>query len=164
MPIALPETVMLFAVCRRYIADNFEAEDLMMTAFMKIFSSLGSYSGQGSFEGWMRRITVNEALMHLRRSKTIWVQLEPEQGYLEPDYVLLENTLEEEDLLKMVQSLPDGYRAVFNLYAIEGYNHKEIGELLRISENTSKSQLSRARKQLQLMLLKAEEEIKNIPA
>ncbi len=130
-----------------------KAEDILVTAFMKVFDKIGQFKQEGSFEGWIRRIVVNEALTHLRRNRTMYLETELEAADREPDYDKLSDHLEAEDLLNMIQEMPAGYRIVFNMYAIDGYSHKEIAEHLGISENTSKSQLSRARVYLQKMLV-----------
>ncbi len=130
-----------------------EAEDILVTAFTKIFERIGQFKGEGSFEGWIKRIMVNESLTFIRRNRSMYVETELEQADREPDYNKLSDHLEAEDLMNMIQQLPAGYRVVFNMYAIDGYSHKEIAEQLGISENTSKSQLSRARVYLQKMLL-----------
>ncbi len=111
---------------------------------------------EGSFEGWIRRIMVNESLTYLRKNKNMQLSVDIEMANREPDYANIDEHLETEDLMNLVQSLPDGYRTVLNLYAIEGFNHKEIAEKLEISENTSKSQLSRARALLKSRLIEAE--------
>lgn len=146
----------MYALCCRYIPDRMQAEDILVTAFTKIFNRIDQYKGEGSFEGWMRRIVVNEALTYLRRNKNMYLETDMEAAERQPDLARLENDLEAEDLLRLIAQLPSGYRMVFNLYAIDGYSHKEIAEQLGISENTSKSQLSRARVHLQNNLLKLE--------
>jgi RNA polymerase sigma factor (sigma-70 family) len=146
----------MLGLCCRYIADVMQAEDVMITGFVKVFEKVESFKNEGSFEGWIRKIMVNEALGYLRKHKNIYLTVGIDDLYQEPTYVPESTTLETEDLLKLVQRLPEGYRTVFNLYAIEGYNHKEIGEMLGISENTSKSQLSRARNLLKRYLLETE--------
>lgn len=143
----------MYGLCYRYVKDSMEAEDVLVTAFMKVFDKIQQFKGDGSFEGWIRRIVVNEALTYLRRNRSMYLETELEQADREPDYNALSDHLEAEDLLKMIQELPSGYRIVFNLYAIDGYSHKEIAEQLGISENTSKSQLSRARTYLQKVLV-----------
>lgn len=143
----------MYSICYRYVKDSMEAEDILVTAFMKIFDKIGQFKSEGSFEGWIRRIVVNEALTYLRRNRSMYLETELEQADREPDYSKLSDHLEEEDLLNMIKELPTGYRIVFNLYAIDGYSHKEIADQLNISENTSKSQLSRARVYLQKMLV-----------
>lgn len=142
----------MYALCCRYVKNAMEAEDVLVTAFTKVLDKIGQYKNEGSFEGWIRKIVVNEALTYLRRNRNMYLELELEAAHYEPDYQTLSNHLETEDLLKMIGELPSGYRMVFNLYAIDGYSHKEIAEQLGISENTSKSQLSRARAYLQKLL------------
>lgn len=149
----------MYAICFRYVRHAMEAEDILVTAFTKIFERLHQFKGEGSLEGWIRRIVVNEALTYLRRSRSMYLETELEQADREPDYSQLSDHLEEEDLIRMIQALPAGYRIVFNLYAIDGYSHKEIAEQLGITESTSKSQLSRARVYLQKMLAQTEKEI-----
>lgn len=146
----------MYAICYRYVKNPMEAEDILVTAFTKIFERINQYKGDGSFEGWVRRIMVNEALTFLRKSRNMYLETDLEQADLEPNYNQLGDHLEAEDLLKIIQELPAGYRVVFNMYAIDGYSHKEIADHLGISENTSKSQLSRARVYLQKMLLEYE--------
>jgi RNA polymerase sigma factor (sigma-70 family) len=146
----------MYGICLRYVRADIEAEDVLMKGFMKVFANIDRYAGTGSLEGWIKKIIVNEALEYLRRNKKLFLHTEIEAADFEPDFNLLDNKLETEELMKMIQQLPPGYQAVFNLYAIEGYAHKEIAEMLGISENTSKSQLSRARQQLQQYLYKSE--------
>jgi RNA polymerase sigma factor (sigma-70 family) len=145
----------MYGLCYRYVKDSMEAEDILVTAFMKVFDKIEQFKSEGSFEGWIRRIVVNEALTHLRRNRSMYLETELEQADREPDYNLSDH-LEAEDLLNMIQELPAGYRIVFNMYAIDGYSHKEIADHLGINENTSKSQLSRARVYLQKLLLERE--------
>ncbi len=146
----------MLTVCRRYITDNDQAEDVMLVAWVKVFERIGQFRGQGSFEGWLRRVMVNESLTWLRQNKQMYLHTDLDEADRSPDLGVLENHLEAEDIMKMVQQLPAGYRTVFNLYAIEGYSHKEIAKTLDITENTSKSQLSRARLHLQKLLLASE--------
>jgi RNA polymerase sigma-70 factor (ECF subfamily) len=150
----------MLGVCLRYIKDRGEAEGVMVGGFMKVFEKISQYERKGSFEGWIRRIMVNEALTYIRKHKSMSVEVEIEKADREPDFSYLSDSLEEMDLLRMIQDLPIGYRTVFNMYAIEGYSHKEIGEMLGISANTSKSQLSRARNWLQEKLKSHEKELK----
>jgi RNA polymerase sigma-70 factor (ECF subfamily) len=143
----------MYALCCRYVKDKMEAEDVLVVAFTKIFERIHQYKGDGSFEGWIRRVMVNESLGFLRKNKNMYVETDIEAAEREPNYEQLDSALEAEDLMKLIEGLPTGYRVVFNLYAIDGYSHQEIGEQLGISENTSKSQLSRARVLLQKRLL-----------
>jgi RNA polymerase sigma factor (sigma-70 family) len=139
----------LFGVSLRYSRDATEAEDTLHEAFINIFSKIGQYSGKGSFEGWMRRIVVNIALEKYRNRYRI--QTVEDVGIYDSRTINddVYDSLNVEQLMKLVQELPPRYKMVFNLYAIEGYTHKEIGEIMGIDEGTSKSNLSRARKILQ---------------
>jgi len=149
----------LYALCCRYIKEKMEAEDVLIIAFTKILDRMDQYKGEGSFEGWMKRVVVNESLTYLRKNKNMYLEMDIEAADREPDLEKLESHLQAEDLMKMIEGLPSGYRIVFNLYAIDGYSHKEIAEQLGISENTSKSQLSRARVALQKSLLESEKKL-----
>ena len=137
----------LYAVCLQYSGNDEEARDILQEGFIKIFENLGNYKHEGSFEGWMRRIVVNTALEKFRNRHSLFrvddidTIAEPEADPDNEDY----SGLEAMELLFIVRELPPKYRMVFNLYAIEGYSHREIGEMLGISEGTSKSNLSRAR-------------------
>lgn len=146
----------MHGISLRYVKDPMQAEDIVVMAFTKVFDRISQFKGEGSFEGWIRRITVNEALTWLRKSRAMMVETDLEQADREPDYDRISDHLEAEDLLKMIGKLPPGYRLVFNMYAIDGYSHSEIAEQLGISENTSKSQLSRARTYLQKLLAEIE--------
>lgn len=146
----------MYAVCYRYVKNPMEAEDIMVTAFMKVFEHINQFKSEGSFEGWIRRIMVNEALSHLRKNRNIYLETDIEFADRQPHYEEHGNHLEADDLINMIQELPAGYRAVFNMYAIDGYAHKEIAEKLGITESTSKSQLNRARAYLKKMLLDLE--------
>ncbi|MCB0489230.1 MAG: sigma-70 family RNA polymerase sigma factor [Cyclobacteriaceae bacterium] len=149
----------MYALCCRYIPSKMEAEDVLVTAFTKLFERIDQYKGEGSFEGWIRRIVVNESLTYLRRNKNMYLETEIEVVDRTPDYAQLDTHLEAADLMRLVGDLPTGYRMVFNLYAIDGYSHKEIADQLGISENTSKSQLSRARALLQKKLIEMEKDV-----
>jgi RNA polymerase sigma factor (sigma-70 family) len=142
----------MYALCYRYVKDSMQAQDILVTAFMKVFDKISQFKNEGSFEGWIRKIMVNEALSCLRKQRTMYIETELEFADREVDYDQISDHLEAEDLLKMIAELPAGYRIVFNMYAIDGYSHKEIADHLGISENTSKSQLSRARTYLQRIL------------
>ena len=143
----------MLAVCKRYVGDRETAKDVMHDAFIKLFEKLGSYSGIGSFEGWARRIFVNMALTHLRKSNVLRFS-EPIDGVASVFSLSGSecDTFSAEELLASISSMPPGFRTVFNLFAIEGYSHDEIAQLLHISENTSRSQYVRARKWLQKRL------------
>lgn len=148
----------MLAVCMRYCANRDDAEEVMIDGFMRVFEKISQFREDGSFEGWIRRVMVTESLMFLRKNKQWRQEIPIDDVTAEPDYAWADTAIHENDLLRMVNQLPDGYRTVFNLYAIEGYNHAEIAELLGISEGTSKSQLSRARAILQATIAKAEQE------
>ena len=146
----------MLSVCRYYIKDLQQAEEAMLNGFFKVFTQLKTFRNEGSFEGWIRRIMVRESLSYLR-SKRSFEQLEDHVSEL-ADVEYLETSLVESqwnasDIQQLIDSLPDGYRAVFVMYAIEGYKHHEIAELLNISEGTSKSQLFKARKLLQQQIV-----------
>lgn len=139
----------MLSVCRQYLKNNELAEEAMLNGFFKVFKNLSSYSFQGSFEGWIRRIMVNESISELRRKKQLYFEDEQvlEQSTAHANY--LETEMHAEEIQKVIDTLPDGYKTVFVLYAVEGYKHSEIAELLKISESTSKTQLFKARKMLQ---------------
>lgn len=143
----------MMGVCLRYTNSEDEAQDVVQNGFIKVFEMIHTFKGSGSLEGWIRKIMVNSALDNYRKTKALKQNIEIENV----DYMLQSNihateSLETKDLLRIIQSLPSGFRTVFNLYAIEGYTHKEIAVQLNISENTSKSQYSRARVYLQKIL------------
>ena len=137
----------MLGVCRQYIKDLHLAEDVMITAFMKVFTSLKNFKHEGSFEGWIRRIMVNECISFLRVQKK--VKFLEDENFQEESSNNIESQFSVEEIQFLIDNLPDGYKMVFNLYAIEGYKHHEIAEILQIKEGTSKSQLSHARKILQ---------------
>lgn len=147
----------MMTVCTRYCANRADAEEVMLDGFMRVFEKIDQFREDGSFEGWIRRIMVTESLMFLRKSKQWRHELPLEDVTEEPNYDWADASLNADELLRMVGQLSEGYRTVFNLYAIEGYSHAEIADTLGISEGTSKSQLSRARALLQTQLKKAEQ-------
>ena len=142
----------MYAVCLRYANSSEEAEDILQEGFIKIFKKLDSYRGDGSFEGWIRRIFVNTAIEHFRRRRYLQPVTEKEENTIEGKYLSVLDNLAEKDILELIKQLSPGYRTVFNMYVVEGYTHKEIGDMLGISEGTSKSQLSRAKVILQDMV------------
>jgi len=145
---------LMHSVCLRYVKDTAEAEDVLLKGFMKVFQNIKKFRQEGSFEGWVRRIIVNEALMYIRRNKTMYLEVDIDEAQ-EAKSINVDH-LQEQDLMRLVQSLPLGYSTVFNLYVIEGYAHQEIAEMLNISEGTSKSQLSRAKHLLRQQILEQE--------
>ncbi len=142
----------MYAVCLRYAGNAAEAEDILQEGFIKVFKKLDSFRGEGSFEGWVRRIFVNTAIEHFRRKRYLMPVTEKEENTIEGKYTSVLDSLGVKDIMALVQELSPGYRTVFNLYVVEGYTHKEIADMLGISEGTSKSQLSRAKVILQDMV------------
>lgn len=140
----------MFPLCIRYVGDRALAEDVLQDGFITLFTRLDSYKGEGSFEGWARRIFVTTALMSLRKKDALKMSddLEAAKG-LKTETASQVQNIGYKELMKLIMTLPPGFRTVFNMYAIEGYSHKEIGEMLGISETTSRTQLSRARIWLQ---------------
>ncbi|CAK7072248.1 RNA polymerase sigma factor [Parabacteroides sp. APC149_11_2_Y6] len=140
----------MMGVCLRYVNDRETARDLLQDGFVKVFTSMDSYTGLGSFEGWLRKIFVNCALEYLRKSDVLReaADLDNSAELVNPDSSVI-SEMSAAELMKLVQQLPAGFRAVFNLFAIEGYSHKEIGEMLDITESTSRSQFTRAKQLLQ---------------
>ena len=140
----------MFPICIRYVGDRMQAEDVLQDGFITLFSKLSDYKGEGSFEGWARRIFVTTALMSLRKKDALKMseELDLARG-MKAETVTQTQNLGYKELMELVMSLPPGFRTVFNMYSIEGYSHKEIGEMLGISETTSRTQLSRARIWLQ---------------
>ena len=143
---------LMLGVCLRYLRRREDAEEAMLGGFAKVFRALDQYRHEGSFEGWIRRIMVNEALGQLRRKEPLHLAIDDLTYDVPATAATAESQLNADDMLALLSELPAGYRTVFNLYALEGYTHPEIGELLGISEGTSKSQLSKARGMLQRRL------------
>lgn len=145
-------------VCLRYASDQMEAEDLLMESFIKIYRYLYQYKFEGSFEGWMRRIVVNNALKKMQRKKIHFEEVLPDK-ITETVHASAYTHLNEKEILELVRQLPDGYRIVFNLFVIEGYSHEEIAEMLNIQPGTSRSQLVKARKLLQQQIFKQQKTV-----
>jgi RNA polymerase sigma factor (sigma-70 family) len=135
----------MYNVCLTYTKDEDEACDVLQDGFIKVFASLGSYTFNGSFEGWIRKIMVNTALSHYQKKKKETENLSLYKTYIEPSVNTILDIVNAEEIISLVNNLPEKAGLVLKLYAIEGYDHKEIAELMNISEGTSKSQLSRAR-------------------
>jgi len=149
----------MMGVCLRYMMNVEEAQDVLQDGFIKIFEKLGAYSGTGSFEGWVRRIFVNTALDAIRKNKNLKHQTQIDDvAYALKSNDFIFETLVAEDLMKVLQQLPLGYKTVFNLYAIEGYSHKEVAEKMNITVSTSKSQFSRAKAMLRELIIELENE------
>ena len=145
---------LMLTVCRRYLKRREDAEEALLMGFAKMFKALPNYRFEGSFEGWVRRIVVNESLMLLRQRESMLVSME---DFAQPENLATtaataDTQLQAEDLMALLAELPTGYRTVFNLYALEGFGHQEIAGMLGITEGTSKSQLSKARAMLQRKL------------
>mgnify|MGYP003324580207 CR=1 FL=1 len=145
----------MFSICMRYMGNRGDAEDVLQDGFLALFSKLDSYSGDGSFEGWARKVFVNTALMTLRKNDVLKQSEEIDNvaGITAGNTSAIQN-MSYKELLKIISELPSGYRTVFNMYAIEGFSHKEISEALGISEATSRSQYLRARAILQSKIKK----------
>lgn len=140
----------MYAVCLRYANNTNDAQDLLQEGFIKVYKNLHRFRAEGSFEGWVRRVFVNTSIEHFRKkSAQLSTVSEREENTIEDADITALDSLAEKDIINIVQELSPGYRTVFNLYVVEGYSHKEIGELLGISEGTSKSQLARAKSILQ---------------
>jgi RNA polymerase sigma-70 factor (ECF subfamily) len=144
----------MYAVCFRYASNTDDAQDILQDGFIKVFKKLDSFRGEGSFEGWVRRVFVNTAIEHFRRKKYLQPVTEKEENTIEGKYVSALDDLAEQDILELITQLSPGYRTVFNMYVVEGFSHKEIAEMLGISEGASKSQLSRAKVVLQRLVKK----------
>jgi RNA polymerase sigma factor (sigma-70 family) len=143
----------LMTVCRRYTEDQSEAEDILQEAFIRIYDNLDQFRFECPLEGWMRRICVNTAIRHCSKKKGHFREVDDritESVDAEPG---IYSHLGEEAILKLVQQLPDGYRMVFNLYVIDGYSHDEIARMMGVHEGTSRSQLAKARRMLQKMII-----------
>jgi RNA polymerase sigma factor (sigma-70 family) len=144
----------MYGVCMRFAKNQMEADDILQEGFIKVFTNLNTFRNEGSLEGWVRRTIVNTAInlykRHIKYLKDIGIEQAEVVQNTEPNSL---DKMSLEELLNLVRELPTGYRVVFNLNVIEGYSHKEISQLLEISENTSKSQLSRARQALQKKLI-----------
>ena len=149
----------MFAVCLRYAGNADDAQDILQDGFVKIFKNLSRFRSEGSFEGWIRRIFVNTAIEHLRRRKFLKPIDEKEENTIPYKEVTVLDSLGEKDIMNLISQLSPGYRTVFNMYVVEGYTHKEVGDILGISEGTSKSQLARARMILQEKVVKFLDEI-----
>ncbi len=149
----------MLIVCLRYSADKMEAEDILQDAFIKIYRNISQFKFEGSFEGWIRRIVVNTALKHCQKKRIKFDEIKSDAsnaGSLEPSAY---THLNEAELLRLINNLPDGYKIVFNLHVIEGYSHDDIAKMLNIQESTSRSQLVKARRFLQNEILKLHKSI-----
>ena len=145
----------MLSVCVRYVCDRDVAEDMLQEGFIKIFNKIDSFRGEGIFGGWVRRVFVTTCLEYIRRNDPLKYNADIEDyGYLEDKgYESIISKLNSDDLMNCIAKLPSGYRTVFNLYVIEGYSHHEIAKMMNIKENSSQSQLVRARRLLQKEIL-----------
>lgn len=143
----------MMAVCLRYARNHQEAEDMLQDGFIKVFTNMHNFEHAGSFEGWIRRIVVNTAIKYTQKKSFTHEDnsLDYVEDHIDPEALSM---LTEAELIKLISELPEGYKVVFNLYAIEGYSHREISELLNIDESTSRSQLLKARRLLQTKVQK----------
>jgi len=144
----------MYYVCLRYVKNIPDAEDILQEGFIKVFKNLASYKNEGSFEGWVRKIMIRTALSHLRDNKKHTHRLDLEESIQEKENNII-NILSEKEILFSVTKLPPGFKKIFMLYVIEGYNHREIAEILGCSEGTCKSQFYRSRNRLQKILLQS---------
>lgn len=142
----------MYTVCLRYSGDQEDARDLLQEGFIKIFKNLSKYRGDGSFEGWIRRIFVNTAIEHFRKKVHLQSVSETQERTVEDKAWNVLDSLAEKDIMKMINELSPGYKIIFNMHVIEGYSHKEIADILGINEGTSKSQLARAKTVLRKMV------------
>jgi RNA polymerase sigma-70 factor (ECF subfamily) len=143
----------MMSVCLRYANDSMEAEDIMQDGFIKVFQYLHQFKFEGSFEGWIRRIIVNTAIRHLEKKKIQFKDIDESGAHVPKLDPYAYSHLGQDDLLKLINQLPEGYKVVFNLNVIEGYSHEEIAEMLHIQPGTSRSQLVKARKMLQQQII-----------
>jgi RNA polymerase sigma factor (sigma-70 family) len=147
----------MLAVCMRYATDRMEAEDMLQNGFIKVFQKMNDYRGEGAFEGWVRRIMVHSSIEYYRKHHKMLQVVDVVKGVNEPSVnPVAASNLDAQLLINMIQQLAPGYRIVFNLYALEGYSHKEIADMVGITEGASKSQLSRARNVLKEQIAKME--------
>ena len=145
----------MMAIALRYCNTNFEAEDIVQETFIKVFEKINSFDSNGSFEGWLKRVLVNYSITNYHKTyKEKKFEDVSELEVADESVGNVFSKISNEELLELLQTLPYGYRTVFNLYVIEGYNHKEIGELCTISEGTSKSQLAKAKMMLKALVIK----------
>ena len=143
----------MLAVCQRYLRNSQEAEDVLQDGFVKVFQKIVDFKMEGSLEGWIRRIVVNTALDTIRKNKKLLNDVQVEEVQYKVSFTDHQfDGMDLAQLMKLIDGMPDGYRIVFNMFAIEGYSHKEIADTLGVTENTSKSQYSRARAFLRTQL------------
>lgn len=151
----------MYGVCLRYAGNTEDANDILQEGFIKVFNNLNKFRGEGSFEGWIRRIFVNTAIEHYRKRVKLFQVTEAQENTVTDTSLDALDNLAEKDLVQLIQKLSPGYKAVFNLHVVEGFSHKEIAAMLGITEGTSKSQLARAKGVLKTMLESNREKNKN---
>jgi RNA polymerase sigma-70 factor (ECF subfamily) len=142
----------MYGVCMRYAGRSEDAQDILQDGFIKVYRNLDKFRNEGSFEGWMRRIFVNTAIEHYRKASNLYPVTESQETQVADKEWTAFDKMAAKDLVKLIQTLSPGYRTVFNLYVVEGYTHREIADMMHISEGTSKSQLARAKNLLQQMI------------
>lgn len=142
----------MYGVCLRYMKNTVDADDVMQESFIKVYKNLSKFRREGSFEGWIRRIFINTCIEHFRKKVETYKISEAQENTVEDDDLSALNVLDAKDLMALINELAPGYKAVFNLYVVEGYGHKEIAKMLDITEGTSKSQLARAKGTLKKIL------------
>ena len=142
----------MYGVCLRYAGNADDANDILQEGFIKVYRNIGRFRGEGSFEGWIRRIFVNTAIEHYRKKVKLYNVTETQENTIEDSALDVLDTLAEKDIIKIINELSPGYKAVFNMHVIEGYSHKEIAAMLGITEGTSKSQLARAKSVLKKLM------------
>jgi len=135
----------MYGVCLRYAENTEDANDVMQEGFIKVYNNINKFRGEGSFEGWIRRIFIHTAIEHYRKKIKLFNISDLTENTIESDKLNALDSLATKDILNIVNELTPGYKAVFNMHVIEGYSHKEIAEILGITEGTSKSQLARAK-------------------
>ncbi len=139
----------VYGICLRYAKNRDEAQDILQDCFIKVMDKIGDFRFEGSFEGWLQRMTVRESLNYLRLTRNSFTSIDDDDSKDEEDVSSdIISNMSAQELLGEIQKMPDGYRTIFNMYVIEGYQHKEIAEILNISESTSRSQLKKAREYL----------------
>jgi RNA polymerase sigma-70 factor (ECF subfamily) len=143
----------MMTVCLRYAHDSMEAEDMLQEGFIRVFNYIDQFKFEGSFEGWIRRVVVNTALKHLQKKRLVFTEINDNNQQTPKLESYAYSNLGEEELMKLINQLPTGYRTIFNLNIIEGYSHEEIAKMLDIQPSTSRSQLVKARKMLQNQIL-----------
>jgi len=144
----------MMSVCLRYANDQSEAQDILQVGFVKVFDYIHQFRNQGSLEGWMRRVFVSVAIRQYSKKKVRFDEIVEEHLEAASDDTSVLSKISEEEIHRLIRSLPDGYRTVFNLHVIEGYTHEEIAEMLKIQASTSRTQLMKARKMLQGLIIK----------